>query len=368
MALNLQVFNRSLERLGVIDVITGLTWEEKLADAGSFELWCPVTDYNLELLKENNLLWIGGTSAGVIEFKESEADEEGTQTLHIQGRLCESYLDSRVTYPRLSTTGTLSTVLRKLLTDYIVSPSDAKRKLPNIVLDSDQVPIGQSISFQNLGATVLENCSNLCQAYSIGFRLKFLPRTKQFVFQVFQGSNRTVTQTDRTPVLFSSELDDILESKYLHNTSEYKNFAYIAGEGEGKDRVFQSTGSSASGLDRKELFVDAKDLQSTDDEGNPIGDAKYKAMLIERGKTKLEDYKDIETFSATLRTFGLMSYQYGVDYFLGDTVTVYDSRLKVQTTALITAVTRVFDEDGERLELTFGYSQLTIANKLRRVM
>lgn len=105
MSLNLYVFDNTITPLGVIDVVTGLTWEEKFSDAGNFELWCPLNNQNAELLREDNLLWIGGESAGVIEFKELTSDEEGTETIHIQGRLAESYLDYRTIYPTVSMTG-----------------------------------------------------------------------------------------------------------------------------------------------------------------------------------------------------------------------------------------------------------------------
>ena len=210
-------------------------------------------------------------------------------------------------------------------------------------------------------------CSDLGQSHALGFKLKFVPKNKKFIFQIYQGTNRTVDQTATTPVLFSSELDDILESTYSHNKSNYKSMAYIAGEGEGSNRLIASTGT-VTGLARRELFVDARDLQSTKDDGSTISSSEYTAMLIERGKSKLEDYKDIKTFSATVRTFGVTSYTYGKDFQLGDTVTIYDARLKVQVNAMVTAAMKTFDEDGERLDITFGYSQPTLANKLRRIV
>lgn len=368
MSLNLQVFNRELTRLGVVDVVTGLTWSEKFADVGEFELWCPVTDTNIQLLKEDNLLWIGTDSAGVIEFKELTIDDDGTYTMHIRGRLCECYLDFRTVYPRFSMSGKVSKIMQALVTRNIISPSDSKRKIPNVQLDSSQQDLGNSISFQKLGDTVLKSCTDLGEANGLGFRLKFVPSQKAFLFQVYVGTNRTMDQSAVTPVLFSSELDDILESSYSHNKSELRTDSYIAGEGEGTARIMTSTGSSAAGLDRRELFVDAGDLQSIAEDGNTIPANQYKAMLVERGKSKLEENKDIETFSATLRTFGVMSYIYGQHYFLGDAVTVYDSRLKLQTNAIVTAIERTFNEDGETLDVTFGYGQPTLVTKLRRVM
>lgn len=365
MSLELYVFDSTLTRMGIVDIVTGLIWRERFADAGNFELWCPLNDQNSELLQEDNLLWIGGESAGVIEFKELTSDEDGTKTIHIQGRLAESYLDYRTIYPTVITTGKVSSILRKHVEDNLINPTDTARKIPLIELASDQVAYGPSVSYQKTGDTVLLEVSKLCEANSLGFRLQFFPRQTKFVFRVYQGTNRTLDQSVVNPVLFSSDLDDILESNYSHNKSELRNFAYVAGEDSGTSRKVQTVGSS-SGLSRRELFVDARDLQSENSDGTTVSSSEYNSMLVERGKTSLEDYKDIESFAATLRTSGVTGYKYGVDFFLGDKVTVYDSRLKVRVNAVITEVMKTFDEDGERLDITFGYEQPTLANKLRR--
>lgn len=367
MALQLYVFSSDLTPIGFLDVVTGLTWEEKFADAGNFELWAPISDHNVSLLQEDNLLWNGGDSAGLIEFKELTVDDEGTQTIHVQGRLYECCLDFRTIYPALIKSGKPTVIMQELVKQYLISPMDSKRKIPNIVLDAQQVHYGDSISYQRTGDTVLIGCSDLGQAYAIGFKLKFVPKSKQLIFQLYKGTNRTMDQSNVPPVLFSSDLDDILESGYSHNKSDIRNFAYVAGEDSGSNRKVETIGS-AEGIQRRELFVDARDLQSEKEDGSTISDSEYRAMLIERGKEDLEEYKEIEEFSATVRTYGVTSYRYGVDFFLGDTVTVYDSRLKIKTNAIVTAAMMTYDEDGERLDLTFGYSQPTIANKLRRRM
>lgn len=426
MELNVYIFDSSITPLGVIDVVTGLTWEEKFADAGNFELWCPLTNTNVELLQEDNLVWIGGESAGVIEYKELSTDDSGIQTIHIQGRLAESYLDYRTIYPTVSVSGKTSNTLRVLVNNNLINPEDSDRKIPNIELATDQEEFGESASYQKTGDSVLTESSRLCDANNLGFRLQFLPREYKFVFRVYEGTDRTLDQTEVNPVLFSSELDDILESNYSHNKSELRNLAYVAGEDSGENRKVQPVGS-VSGLSRRELYVDARDIQSevswncvtvtkteileagtnkvritttktltNPDTGEtktstssevkfdeyategtvtqestemvPMADSAYYALLSERGKTSLEDYKDIEAFSATLRTFGVTGYEYGVDFFLGDKVTVYDARLRVRINAVVTSVMTTYDEDGERLDIVFGYEQPTLANKLKRRM
>lgn len=366
MGVDVYVFNNKFALLGMVNIITGLSWNETFADAGSFELWCALTDQNISILQKDNLVWIKGDSAGVIEIRELSVDDSGIETLHIQGRLAECYLSYRTVYPAVSKSGKVSTVLREMVEKNITSPTDSDRKISCIELATDQVEYGESISYQQTGETVLKTLTDLCGIYSLGFRLQFLPKEQKFVFRVYQGTNRSINQSSVIPVVFSTDLDEILDSSYVYNQTDYCNFAYSAGEDSGSNRKVVTIGS-ASGLERRELFVDARDIQSEKEDGTTISATEYNDMLKERGNSKLEEHKVVQEFSANVRTFGNTGYIYGTDYFLGDTVTVYDRRLKVQLDAQVTSVTTSYDEEGEHLEVTFGYGQPTIADKLRRL-
>lgn len=359
------VFSPELTLLGFLDVLTGLTWEEEYADTGSFELWTPLTETTRSLLIEDNLVWNGSVTAGIIESKDLNLSITGEESIHVRGRLCSSYLERRVLYPVMKKSGKSSTVLRAILDKYVISPSDSSRKLSQIIQETSDPELGDLIQYQCLGDSVLDACRDISQASNLGFRLKFLPKQKQFLFEVYQGINHTINQTVNVPVLFSSELDDLLDSSYSSNRSEFRNFAYIAGEDSGGDRKVTSIGAE-SGLNRRELFVDARDLQSENEDGSVMSSSQYTSLLQERGREKLTEYQDIQTFSTSLRVFGQTAYTYGTDYNLGDIVTVFDTRLSIRVNAQITAVTHSYDGDGESLELTLGYAQPTIAKKLQR--
>ena len=373
--LNLYVFSPGglSSPLGLVEGITGLIWQELFSDAGTFELWCSLNNNNLTLLQRNNLLWIGLDSLGVVEIRELSHNEEGL-ILHIKGRLAESYLDYRTIFPVFTGSGNLGKVLRDLVFNNMVDPEDQNRRIGDVSISSDpgQDNLGPIISYQQTGGSLLTEVSNLCQAYSLGFRLKFIsPLIKEkfphLAFTLYQGTNRGINQNLVNPIIFSSDLDDILDSTYLDNFSEVRNKAYVAGEDSGVNRVVVGTGDlEARDIDLRELFIDARDLQSTQSQGEAIPESEYKKMLGERGNTKLENYKAIETFEASLRNSSSLEHQFGVDFFLGDTVTIYDSRMRVQIDAVVTSVIYTYDEKGLNVDLVFGYEQPTLANKLRR--
>ncbi len=120
-----------------------------------------------------------------------------------------------------------------------------------------------------------------------------------------------------------------------------------------------------SGLARRELYVDARDLQSEADPDNPLTPEEYAALLTTRGREKLAENELVRSFSAVVRTLD-PTYQYGVDFDVGDTITVTDNRLGVSADAVVEAAAQSVGGDDRELTLTLGYGQPTLHDILRR--
>ena len=121
-----------------------------------------------------------------------------------------------------------------------------------------------------------------------------------------------------------------------------------------------------SGLKRKELFVDARDLQSEDDEGKVLTTEEYKNLLIARGLSKLEDYITIRKVNATVSLDHGKIYQYGVDYEEGDVVTVVIEPLSFRVDIPIAKVTKIVQGSQTYFDLTFGDVKNFIQQQLRK--
>lgn len=123
--------------------------------------------------------------------------------------------------------------------------------------------------------------------------------------------------------------------------------------------------ATPTGLNRREIFVDARDLQSDADPDKPLTPAEYQALLEGRGKAKLAENQLVRSFSMSVRTLN-PTYEYGKDYQLGDTITAIDERLGITTDAVVQGVEHSVGPDGESLTPTFGYGQPTIYDILKR--
>jgi len=123
--------------------------------------------------------------------------------------------------------------------------------------------------------------------------------------------------------------------------------------------------NTLSGLARRELWVDARDLQSDADPDNPLTAEEYAALLTARGRSKLAENQLVRSFSTVVRTYN-PTYVYGEDFFLGDTITVTDERLGVSAAAVVQGMERAVSRGEESLILTLGYGQPTLYDKLKR--
>ena len=147
-------------------------------------------------------------------------------------------------------------------------------------------------------------------------------------------------------------------------TKTYKNFAYVAGAGEGKDRIVTTVDIRKAGEPLKELYVDARDLQDIDDKGNKIPMEKYLPTLVQRGKEKLSEYTVIEELEAKANLDSVLKYK--MDYNLGDIVEFIDNEIGVNAALRIVAINEEIEDGKRELAIVFGKERLTLKDVIKR--
>lgn len=365
-----EVNDTTFDSIGEVNQYESLIWPDKFNGFGTFELWAPITDENSRYFKKGNILWCGGDNAAVVEIVKSEIDEIGTKTYNVKGRTLEMLLTTRIIWGTYNAVNKdASTAMYEIVNQNCVNPSNANRKIPYLKLAED-LKFGGKITYQKTGGEVYDSLSTIASTYDLGFSVLFRPKTKELIFEVVEGVDRTVEQSTNDPVEFSTELEDLLSSSYYTNDQDAKNVAFVQGEGSGSSRKSVTSGEADSkGFGRRELYVDARDIQSTsvDENGEEqnLSPTEYTQVLTQRGDDKLSECKTTETFEAQIRVFGDVQYEFGVDYKKGDKVTVRDEQLNVVVSARITEVQEEFD-DEYALVLTFGYSYPTIMQKVKQ--
>lgn len=361
------------EQVGDINQYTTLIWPDAFNGYASFELWAPITDDNAILLKRGNVIWTGGENAAIVEIVKAVVDENGEKEFDVKGRTLEKYLTDRIVWGTYLSRGFTSTIMYDLVDKNCINPSNSNRKIKWLE-NSVDTKVGKYVSeYQKTGGEVYDALVNLATDSDIGFSVVFDPRNKKLIFDVRAGVDRTYNNPEgNDPVVFSTELEDILSSSYYSNDQDLKTVVMVQGEDRGELRKTILTGEvNGRGFNRRELYVDARDLQSEiyDENGELITltEEEYSSTLIQRGDEKLAECITTEIFEAQIRQFGDIQYVFGEDYVKGDKVTVIDEQLGIQVSARITEVEEDFD-DEYALILTFGYSYPTVFTKVKRMI
>lgn len=368
-----KIDNTTFEPIGELTQYTSLIWPDMFNGYATFELWAPITNDNSELIKKGNFIWCGGDNAGIIEIVKSQISDKEEKFYHVKGRTLEKLLLDRIIWGSYTKSGFTSSIIYDIINTQCISPTDSKRKIPYLICTANK-NVGKQISnYQRTGKSVYDAVSELATESDIGFSIKFDPYNKQFIFDVYTGVDRTIENTTNDVVVFDTDLEDILSSEYYSSIDSYKTVALVQGEDKGSSRKSATAGNDGgSGLDRKELYVDARDIQSEVSNGDSGGTVtlspeEYSASLTQRGKEKLAENTITETFDAKIRQFGDLQYVFGKDYFKGDKVTVIDRQLMVKVSARITSVEESFGSEYS-LILTFGYSYPTMLEKVKRAI
>jgi hypothetical protein len=392
--MRLEVFDFELNRLGLIEMYSTITYTLKFVDVGSFELKCAINKQNVKLIQKNRFLWIEDEVCGIIQYISSSTDDG---TITAKGKLAKEMLNWRWVYPCFVKTGEPAALAESIVNIHCVNPSESKRKMRGLVIGNAGYVINKPhITYQKTGDTVLTSVQNISTANNLGFEIYFNPRNvNPFKFVMLEGKDRTIGNKDgNKPVVFSRDFENIVSGSYEYNDDSFRNIALVAGEtadgsnNENAARTFlvvdQAGSENVSSFYRKELYVDARDLQSEyseeattkDDEGNDVTETvqkkmteqEYNATLSNRGFEKMGETLVEESYESQIRTDARTIYQFGKDYTYGDYVTVIDKSLGIMLNAQITEMQIVYDANGYDYIPTFGNSVPTILKKIKRII
>ena len=119
--------------------------------------------------------------------------------------------------------------------------------------------------------------------------------------------------------------------------------ALIGGEGEGSERKYIEVNSTLDGLNRREMFVDARDITSRIDGEHSLTLEEYNKLLTQRGILKLSEKKVGMNFEGKIESSQL--FVYGKDYEIGDIVQI-ENAYGYKTGARITEAVISYSSEG----------------------
>lgn len=320
------VLDGAFETVGVVEGHESLIWTERFLPAGDFEIKTALTQANVNLFTVDRYLWSPVSDVlMIIEDLEMETDEDERDVLLVSGRCLKSILDRRIVWGSASLNGNLQTEIHRILLENVVAAGNPLRRIPQLTLrmSSDPVITGMRIQANYVGATVFAVVMDVCTAYDIGWRIFFDEDISKFVFELYAGADRSDRQTQNAWVTLSPNLDNLEGSRYFRSRRPLKNFTLAGGEGKDVDRKYTEVNldSSLSGLQRREMFTDASNLSSKQDDVQ-LTIEEYMAQLRQRGLSALKDNPEQVTFDGRIPKKSKMAIN--VDFFLGDILGIED--------------------------------------------
>ena len=371
------ILDRDFREIFHLDTFESLIWTERFTGYGEFELLLPLNSEAIQYAEIDNYLKLPDSDRlMIIETIEIDSSFEDGSKFKVSGRSLESILTRRIVWNQTKIYGNIQGIIEKVLNDSIINPSIAERKIDNFILnteitensvieaswqdyivhegqideeDDTEDILDTNMSVEYTGDNVYDIIQEFCLAIPIGFKIT-VNEKGQFVFALYRGGNRTYDANEFGKfVVFSPSYNNFSSSNYLNSKAEYKNVTHVLGEGEGSEREELTVGDGR-GLDRRELYTDARDLQSKLDDGSVLARKYYRNFLRQRGKEKLAEVQEIISFEGEIEPE--RSFKYNEDYFIGDIVKI-KNELGMSASVRITEIVRSQDSEGYKLYPTF---------------
>lgn len=351
----IRIIDRDFNLLSEIDDYESLLWTRRWYRPGEFELCINLNKQNTRTLQKENIV-LFGEKAGIIRHREISLDENGKggETLVIKGSSLSSLIGRRITLPPEGEAyDVINSNAENIIKHYVdvncINPIDINRKISGLIIAANQNR-GINLKYQSRLKQLDEELEKISQISGLGWDVLPDIKNKLFVFDISEGKDLTSNQTINNPVMFSIDFDNIKSQSFIDSDLNYRNQAYIGGQGEGVGRSIVEVGEELQGLDRYEVFIDARDIENDAD-------------LPNRGQQKLLEMLKLRSFESEILTKG--TFEYEKDWNLGDIVTVQNRKWGITMEARVTEIKEIYEPNGFKLEATFGNTIPTLIDKIK---
>ena len=354
--ISIRFFNKDLEFIGEIDNFKSTVYVRRWETFGTFEIH--LEEDRPELFVEGYYIMLNNDAyrSGIIQYYKNDSDgyePKSQKDIVIKGYSLLYLLYWRITVPPATNNGyriwnnkPIEDIMYDLVNENAVNPSDSKRKIPQLTMGTSQHR-GGKLTFQTRLKYLTDDLYTLSRQSGLGVSIKLDAVRKRFVFEVLEGRDCTYGIENPRSYIFSKANNKVNKRTYTYSTIGAKNMAYIGGQGDGDNREIVTLHDELAGLERKEMFVDARDI--------PEGQTDN---LLDRGNTKLEATKEVVSYE-----FDASTEDYGMLWDLGDTATFVDESGFIEDNR-ITEVREAYESSVLRIDPVFGHTEQTIVNNL----
>jgi uncharacterized membrane protein YgcG len=378
----IDVFDKNLKKINTIRKYTLAQYVDKFREIGTFKILAQFVDENLYLLSDEQFyILFDGRIFGRVDKVLKDSDSEYDKTIEITGQLAPIFFTQRVNYKTITYKGTTAKYVGALISHNIPTDKTDPRYLKiNVLYDNESYldancrqiertktggymwdEMQLALEQDNLGIFFEPDFTTIGQTISDDDGVQI----DAWKLVISAGTDRTRgNDKGNTPIIFSQNISNIQRSTYALQSEDYCNSAVVAGEGEGDARKWftfdintkEKKFEAAHGFGLRELYIDARDVQSKGSDNTTMTDAEYEQELRKRADSKAVDAMLAKAYSSTVITSD-ERYVYNRDYYKGDIVTVVDNELAIRLDAQITSVTKTYQGVKEIIDIDFTYGK-----------
>jgi len=335
--MSLEVYNDDFSDRYEISHAISVQMSHYYNDVGKLTLVTAITAYNASALKNDRILYDTQLKIAFIiknvkiDTKENRITANGFTTNHI--------LNSRVVASPVTISNVESGV-------YAIV-NENLRGLERVTTAPIK-GITNVTSISVYGKTVLDQIMPLLSGFMLGHRMTWNHRTKEHVFEVYQGKDLTY---GNHAVTFSDEQGTARELVIDDDASKYKNVAYVVSKYNNKEIV--EIVRMGKGEDREQWFEASLSAKEGETE------SEFRNRMRFHGETELGKLIERQSFSVVIDPAEL-----GVLYNIGDNVSCVSKRFGVKFNARISGVKYKKDANSETTEVVLGEPKLTLIGEV----
>lgn len=311
-----------------------IQWNRRYYEAGDYEIEMRAADW------DNSIKYVFTSTRpelGMVEKIETQHTIKGDFVL-VSGFFLEGMLNWKITIPKQKSTGNISAACKTLV---------SARMYDTIITVPDEPNLGTADSFESEGEYLGDATYAALKDQELSQRIRFDYSTKELLYEIWQGLDRTNEQTDRTYATFSQSNGNLDELKLTLDSSGYRNYAnafYTDLDGV-RQRVNVDMRESEDDV-RRILYVDTGIVQ---EEGDST--ATVEASVTAEARKQLADYPNMVNIDSSVLQSNLF---YLTDYDLGDKCDIRDDRLGLTYQTRIIEVNEVWKNNEHTVSLQFG--------------
>ena len=400
------ILDKQYNLLAAINEQEDIVFNKRFNDVGYCALKVECNEEMLELLQAGHYIFrYDDDMICKIVKPQIDTDIQQGDYLTVDAEDMNNIFAGRIVRWDVAYSGTVAGFIKQLLVENVINPKQPLRRIANFYFDeSNFAEFTEKINVPKGTATqdLLQLIITTCKTYNYGFRVSLDIETRRLRFRLIRGKNKATMQGTEY-VEFSPNYANIISSHYAENESNYKNVVYVGYKSANKDdeniyllSVYegQSDGKpEPQGEERREVYVDATgtsrevdidtlqtmfngnvkrnpasqgaetsgyyyvtvdgseqkvgtfEVTTSDDvktEKITVTDYTYLLLIRATGENKLAEHTKTQEFDGKIDTID--TYQYKVDYDLGDVVKIANE-YGIEAAAQITEVTESENSD-----------------------